>query len=198
MPLGAVLTDPAEAIDEAARTIATTSGLTAITLRRVTSVSGLPPATVASHEPSMNALAARTFSDLARAEIERIADSIEGAATPLDALKTIVDSLLGPAHDLSKTIWADAWSVSRHNDFIAVAARESMQAWQELLVGVLLAGSEAGQFSVRRADLAAQQFFALIDSTTAYALVGYLDSDARSLLVTRSLEVSLGLPELTF
>ncbi|WP_121371503.1 TetR/AcrR family transcriptional regulator [Frondihabitans australicus] len=201
---GAVLPDAAAApdrtspIDRAARSIAMSAGLTAITLRRMAATSGLPPATVASHEPSMGALAGRTFSDLAHEEIDDMAARLVGAASPLDALKTLVESLLGPAHDLSKTIWADAWSTGRHNDFVATAAREAMLAWQSLLVEILVAGAEAGQFSVNRPDLAAQQFFALIDSTTAYALVGYLDSDARSLLVTRSLEVALGLPEGTF
>ncbi len=73
-----------------------------------------------------------------------------------------------------------------------------MRSWQALLVEILVAGAEAGEFVVRRPELAAQQFFALIDSTTAYALVGYLTPDERSLLVTRSLEVALGLPEHTF
>lgn len=195
---GSVLTDPVQAIDAAARTIATTSGLTAITLRRMVSTSGLSPAEIATREPSMNALAARTFSDLASEEASRVAEALADAPSPLDALKRVVESLLGPAHDLSKTIWADAWSVGRHNEFVASAAREAMRSWQELLVGILRDGAAAGQFSVNRPDLAAQQFFALIDSTTAYALVDYLDESERQLLVTRSLEVALGLPEGTF
>lgn len=195
---GAALVEPVAAIDRAARSIATSAGLTAITLRRMASTSGLPPATIARLEPSMNALAARTFSDLAGEEVAAVAAQLADATSPLDKLTRLVESLLGPAHDLSKTIWADAWSVGRHNEFVATAAREAMRSWQALLVEILVAGAEAGEFVVRRPELAAQQFFALIDSTTAYALVGYLTPDERSLLVTRSLEVALGLPEHTF
>jgi AcrR family transcriptional regulator len=195
---GDVLVEPVAALDRAARSIATSAGLTAITLRRMASTSGLPPATVAGFEPSMNALAARTFSELAGEEVAAVAAQLADASSPLDALKRLVESLLGPAHDVSKTIWADAWSVGRHNEFVAAAAREAMRAWQSLLLEILVAGADAGEFAVRRPELAAQQFFALIDSTTAYALVGYLTPDERSLLVTRSLEVALGLPEHTF
>jgi hypothetical protein len=192
---GALVSDTAVAIDRAAHEIALTSGLTAITLRRMTSVSGLAPAVVAAQEPSMPALMARTFTDLAHSEFVRISSQLDDAATPLDALKTLVRLMLVTDHSLSKTIWADAWSVGRHNDFVAAAARRCMVDWQDLAVRILTDGTESGDFRVRNPGLAARQFFALIDSTTVYGLVGYLDEPSRVELVTRSVEVSVGLPE---
>jgi hypothetical protein len=192
---GAVLSDTASVIDRAAHEIALTSGLTAITLRRMTSVSGLAPAVVAAQEPSMPALMARTFSDLAHAEFVRISSRLDGVQSPLEALTTLVRLMLVTDHSLSKTIWADAWSVGRHNEFVAAAVRRCMVDWQELAVGVLTRGTEQGDFHVRNPGLAARQFFALIDSTTVYGLVGYLDEKERVELVTRSVEVSVGLPE---
>ncbi|MGA1811126.1 TetR/AcrR family transcriptional regulator C-terminal domain-containing protein [Frondihabitans sp. 4ASC-45] len=189
------LPDARATIDEAARTIALSSGLTAITLRRMASVSSLSPGVIAAEEPSMHALAARTFSDLALSELGRVRAVAAAASTPLEALRILVSALLATDHCLSKTIWADAWSIGRHNDFVAVAARECMTTWQELAVSILDAGNASGDFHVTNAPLAARQFFALIDSTTVYGLVGYLTEEERSQLVTRSVEVSVGLVE---
>lgn len=190
---GPVLIDPSEAIDAAARTIATSAGLTAITLRRVASISGLSPADIATREPSMGALAGRTFAELARAEYERFSKKLDDIDDDLRFLRLLVDAMMTSEHSLSKTIWADAWSVGRHNHFVAAAARESMVLWQEFLVRRLEAGHAAGAFVVADPELAAQRFFALIDSTTAYALVGYLDDATRLRLVASTLETSLGL-----
>lgn len=182
-------------IDDAARTIALSSGLTAITLRRMASVSSLAPGVIAGEEPSMPALAARTFSDLALGELARVRGVAAAASTPLEALRILVTALLATDYSLSKTIWADAWSIGRHNDFVAAAARQCMVAWQELVVSILEAGNVTGDFHVTKAPLAARQFFALIDSTTVYGLVGYLTEEERVQLVTRSVEVSVGLAE---
>jgi AcrR family transcriptional regulator len=189
-----VLDDRASAIDAAARTIATSSGLTAITLRRVASVSGLAPADIASREPSMGVLAGRTFADLARAEYDRISAQLDAVDDDLHFLHQLIDAMMTTEHSLSKTIWADAWSVGRHNQYVAKAARDSMVLWQDYLVRRLTRGGNGGAFVVVDAELTAEQFFAMIDSTTAYALVGYLDDDSRLRLVASTLESSLGLP----
>ena len=191
---GPVLVDTASAIDAAARSIATSAGLTAITLRRVASISGLPPADIASREPSMGALAGRTFADLARSEFDRVSAELGPVDNDLHFLAQLIDTMMTSEHSLSKTIWADAWSVGRHNQFVAQAARDSMVLWQDFLARRLRAGAEAGAFSVFDAELAAEQFFAMIDSTTAYALVGYLDDATRTRLVASTLETALSLP----
>lgn len=191
---GPVLADTKSAIDAAARSIATSTGLTAITLRRVASISGLAPADIATREPSMGALAGRTFAELARAEYERISAELGAVDDDLRFLSLLIDAMMTTQHSLSKTIWADAWSVGRHNQFVAKAARDSMVLWQDFLVSRLTNGSGSGAYTVHDPELAAQQFFAMIDSTTAYALVDYLDDAARLRLVASTLESSLGLP----
>ncbi|GAA4265881.1 TetR/AcrR family transcriptional regulator C-terminal domain-containing protein [Frondihabitans peucedani] len=188
-----VLADPRRRIDDAARSIATSAGLTAITLRRVASVSGLAPGDIAHLEPSMGALAGRTFADLARAEIDRISAELDPETDDLTFLGRLITAMMTSEHSLSKTIWADAWSVGRHNQFVAEAARTSMDLWQAFLETRLRAGAARGSFVVDDPALASERFFAMIDSTTAYALVGYLDDAARLRLVSSTLEISLGL-----
>lgn len=188
-----VLSDTRRAIDDAARDIALSTGLSTITLKRLCSATGLTPGVVAGEEPSMHALAARTFADVAADDFGRITRAMEAAGDPMSALRLLVAALVVTDASLDKTIWADAWSLGRHNEFLAAALRERLHAWQDAMVALLEAGVAAGVFSVSNPGLAARQFFALIDSATVYGLIGYLGEFERVELITRSLEVAIGL-----
>ncbi|WP_158614190.1 TetR family transcriptional regulator C-terminal domain-containing protein [Frondihabitans sp. PhB188] len=190
--------DGRSAIDAAARQIAFTSGLSGITLRRLAATAGVSPGDVAQHEPSMSALIARTFEVLATDELQAAAAdidrSIAAGASPLETLTMLVESLLQDTHDDYNSVWADAWSLGRHNAPLAAAARTNMEGWNDTIARVVEAGIAAGQFADVAPDLVAMQFLALIDSTTAYSLVGYRTAAERAELMRRTLEISLALP----
>ncbi len=184
-------------IDDAARRIAFSSGLGGITLRRLASTVGVDPGLIAQHEPSVGALVARIFEELAADERAQTELDLASQPTPLDALRLLVHSLLEDSHDDYNSIWADAWSIGRRSTPLAKAARDSMSAWNAVVHDLVARGIAAGQFAETEPDLVAMQFFALIDSTTAYSLVGYRTAADRARLVRRTLEISLGLPEAT-
>lgn len=180
-------------IDAAARTIAFSFGLSGITLRRLASTAGLSPGDIAAHEPSMTALVARTFEELAGIELNEARRDIAGFDSALEALRLLVGSLLEDTHGNFNSVWADAWSMGRHNVALARAARDNMTAWHELICSVVRRGMEGREFEGSDSDLVALQFLALIDSITAYSLVDYRTPAERSHLMRRTLEVSLGL-----
>lgn len=182
-------------IDDAAKKIAFASGLSAITLRRLSATVGVEPGVIAQHEPSITALVARVFEELARDEREETAREIAVQPTPLAAMQTLVGGLIDDSHDNFNSIWADAWSLGRRSAPLAKAARHSMFEWNSLVLGLVAAGIESGDFNETDPDLVAMQFFAVIDSTTAYSLVGYRSADDRARLVRRTMEISLGLVE---
>jgi AcrR family transcriptional regulator len=184
-------------IDDAARRIAFSSGLGGITLRRLASTVGVDPGLIAQQEPSMGALVARIFEELASDEREQTEVDLASQPTPLAALRLLVHSLLEDSHDDYNSIWADAWSIGRRSAPLAKAARDSMSAWNAVVHDLIIRGITAGQFAETDPGLVAMQFFALIDSTTAYSLVGYRSAHDRAHLVRRTLEISLGLPEAT-
>jgi AcrR family transcriptional regulator len=190
--------DGRSAIDAAARQIAFTSGLSGITLRRLAATAGVSPGEIAQHEPSMGALIARTFEELATDELQAAAvdieRSIESGDTPVQTLNMLVESLLEDSHGDYNSVWADAWSMGRHNAALATAARTNMQGWNDTIARVVRDGIAAGQFADVDPDLVAMQFLALIDSTTAYSLVDYRTADERAVLMRRTLEISLALP----
>lgn len=182
-------------IDDAAKRIAFTSGLSGITLRRLSATVGVEPGVIAQHEPSITSLVARIFEELANDEREQTAREIAAPGTPLEAMRVLVESLLDTSHDGFNSVWADAWSLGRHNAPLARAARESMAAWNTLVLDLVARGIASGDFCDIDPDLVAMQFLSLIDSTTAYSLVGYRTADDRARLIRRTLEITLGLDE---
>jgi len=138
---------------------------------------------------------ARIFEELAADERDETAREIASQPTPLDAMRALVGGLIDDSHDNFNSIWADAWSLGRRSAPLAKAARESMHEWNSLVLDLVASGIAAGQFNETDPDLVAMQFFALIDSTTAYSLVDYRTAADRARLVRRTLEISLGLTE---
>lgn len=183
-----------DAIDAAARRIAVRYGLGGITLRRLTADVGVAPGVIAELEPSMGALIARTFDELATGELHDTARDIASAATPLDGLRHVITALMHDSHNNYNSIWADAWSLGRHNVPLARAAREAMLAWQDMFERLIASGAEAGQFTAADPALVAAAFLAMVDSTTAYRLVSYGTQDSHLDLLRRSLEHALELP----
>ncbi|GAA4681080.1 TetR/AcrR family transcriptional regulator [Frondihabitans cladoniiphilus] len=181
-------------IAAAARRVAVTDGLGAVTLRGVAAEAGVTSALVAHYEPSIQALVARTFTELATAELDEVKALIATAADPIRGVRMLVSTLLAPArHELS-ALWADAWSLGRRNPPLAEASRGAMAAWHGLATAVIDRGVMSGDFTPGSSDRAALLIFALIDATTAYALVDYRAADERDELVRRTLEISLQIP----
>ena len=189
------LDGPRGEIVEAARQIALSAGLSAITLRRLASTAGVAPGVVAEHEPSISALVARTFEELADEELAETILNVRSLNDPLDTLRMLVDTLIDDSHEGFNSVWADAWSIGRRNPPLARKTRESMDGWNALILEVIARGIAAGQFADVDPDLVAMQFIALIDATTAYSLVDYRRPPERAYLVRRTLEISLGLAD---
>ena len=182
-------------IDDAARRIAIESGLASITLRRIAMVAGVTPSEVATYEPFMNALVARTFEQLAVEELAATTADVAAETEPMQGLRVLVEALLHESHEGYNSVWADAWSLGWRSAPLAEAACASMAGWNAMVVQLVERGIATGDFHTPDPELVALQFIALIDSTTSYALVGYRSPEDRSRLVRRTLEMSLGISE---
>jgi AcrR family transcriptional regulator len=181
-------------IGRAARSIALDAGLGALTLRAVAARVGVASGLVAHYEPSMEALVARTFSELVHAEFVEVRAAIGDDASATARLTVLVATLLDGTRDDVSSLWADAWSIGRSLPLLAAAAREHMDEWHAFAAGILRDGVARGEFCAPEPDVVALQLFALVDSTAAYALVEYRTGEERTHLVRQSLESSLGLP----
>jgi AcrR family transcriptional regulator len=168
-------------------------GLGAVTLRGVAARIGVASGLVAHYEPSMEDLVARTFDRVALDEFGEVVADVTSRPSPTEQLAALLTTLLDDARDDVSSVWADAWSLGRRMPLLAAAARSRMDAWHSFGTALVRAGVDGGQFLTEEPEAVALELFALVDSTTAYALVGYSTPAKRANLVRNSLETSLGL-----
>jgi len=188
---------PAERAGEialAARQIALTEGLAAITVRAVAARVGVTPALVAHYEPSMNVLVATTFDAIVAAEIDEVAAELAECPTSVQALGVLIDTLLGPERSEVTAIWLDAWSLGRRNPALAAGVGRQMDAWQGFLVALLHEGASRDEFVVGDAPALAWQLLGIIDGLTAHATVRYGDARTQRPLLRTIVEHELALP----
>jgi AcrR family transcriptional regulator len=180
-------------IRDASRQIARDEGLPGLTLRSVAARVGVAPALVAHYEPSMDALVAASFASVAQEEIDEVGQLIAAQPTPTARLRALIATLLEPARDDVTTVWADAYSLGRTNAPLASEVRALMDAWQEVVTGIVLDGVASGEFSTDDPNAVAWQFLGMIDGVNSHALVHYGGAGDRGRLVCRAMENELGL-----
>ena len=178
----------------AARQIALTEGLAAITVRAVAARVGVAPALVAHYQPSMTVLVAATFGAIVAAEIDEVAAELAACPTSVQALGALIDTLLGPERSAVTAIWLDAWSLGRSNSALATEVGRQMDAWQSFLVAQLQAGVIRGEFVTDDAPALAWQLLGIIDGLNAHATVRYGDARTERPLVRTIAEHELALP----
>ncbi|KGJ72482.1 hypothetical protein GY21_15045 [Cryobacterium roopkundense] len=188
--------DPGERAIEiaaAAREIALDDGLYGITLRAVAARVGVTSGLVSHYQPNMDVLVADTFGEIVAAEIGDVAAELAPSVTSVDAIRGLVNTLLGPERTGVTVVWLDAWSLGRRNPALAAEVGRQMDAWQAFVAGLLNEGCARGEFTASDPDTVAWQLLGIIDGLNAHATVRY--GDARTLrgLVRTVTEHELGL-----
>lgn len=180
-------------ITDAARDLALEHGLSAVTLRGIAARIDVAPALVAHYEPNMDALIAATFATIVAAEIEEVDELLASLPTPTARIAVLIDTLLDGTRDDVTVVWVEAWGLGRRNDALAASVREQMDAWQEVVQGVIEAGVASGEFETPDAASVAWQLLGMIDGLNAQALVRWGDAGARGSLIGHALEGMLGM-----
>ncbi|MGV8913108.1 MAG: TetR/AcrR family transcriptional regulator [Rhodoglobus sp.] len=181
-------TERASEIRDAAATIALTRGLAAISLRSLAAHCKVTAPLITHYEPSMETLVASTFASIAEKEIAEVERYALAPSEPLDQIRALIEAIADPARDNVGEVWTDAWSLGRRNEPLAEAARQSMDSWHALAIGIIRAGQDAGQFAAVNPERAALVLFALVDATSAYQLVNFRSRETRESLVRETLE----------
>ncbi|WP_456283781.1 TetR/AcrR family transcriptional regulator [Microbacterium sp. JZ101] len=174
-----------------ARAIALADGLHAVTLRAIAARASVTPALVAHYAPAMEELVATTFAGIVGDELAEVAQLVAGEA-PRDALRALIETLLGGTRDDVTAVWVEAWALGRRSGPLAAAVREQMDAWARLLREVIEAGAADGSFRVEDPSAAAWQLLGMIDGLNAQALVRWGGAAERAELLLRAAEAMLG------
>ncbi|MBH0053192.1 MULTISPECIES: TetR/AcrR family transcriptional regulator [unclassified Salinibacterium] len=175
-------------VREAAKTLALTRGLAAISLRNLATHCGVTAPLIAHYEPNMDALVASTFAAIAEQEIAEVSLHALAPDDTLDQLRALISALADPARDNVGEVWCDAWSLGRKNEPLAEAARHSMDSWHALAIGIIRTGQNGGRFAAIAPERAALVLFALVDATASYQLVNFRSRETRDALVRETLE----------
>lgn len=180
-------------IRAAARDLALSEGLPAVTLRGVAARAGVTPGLVGHYVASMDALVAEAFTAITGEELDEIRAQLEAHADPVVRLRALIGTMLDDRRRDVTAVWVDAWSMGRRSELLAGAVRAQMDAWQEFVYAEITAGIGAGRFHAPDPDAAAWQLIGMVDGLNAQALVRYRDSASRGRLLARALESELGL-----
>jgi AcrR family transcriptional regulator len=131
---------------------------------------GISPALVIYYFKTKDQLlteAIRHYEDTWYAEGKRRMDELPTAAKRLEefvAMNLLPDS--DPELDSNWQLWLDFWVQAARNGDVAAVRRKSDERWREVLVSLVLAGQQAGEFT--RIDAEAFSIFisALLDGLT--------------------------------
>lgn len=182
-------------IAAAARRLALSEGLVAVTMRQVAAEAGVTPALVAHYAPSMDELVAETFGGIVADELAELARLVGDRPDPVARLAALCATLLDGERDDVTLVWVQAWGSGGRNEPLAVRVRAEMDAWQAFVEGVLVDGVESGVFRIADAAPVAWQILGMIDGLNAQSLVRWGAGEQRIGLLARAVEALVGLPE---
>jgi AcrR family transcriptional regulator len=179
----------------AARHVALTEGLSALTQRSIAAQAGIAPALVTHYYPSMEKLISQTFRDIVSEEITEVMELGLSQPTRTQALAAIIETVLDGTREDVTIVWVDAWSLGRRMPLLAASIREQMDAWHIALTQLIVEGITQGEFEEPDigVDSIARQLFGMVDGLNAHALVNYTEDGQRLHLISRALEMELGL-----
>jgi AcrR family transcriptional regulator len=179
----------------AARHVALTEGLSALTQRSIAAQAGIAPALVTHYYPSMEKLISQTFRDIVSEEITEVMELGLSQPTRTQALAVIIETVLDGTREDVTIVWVDAWSLGRRMPLLAASIREQMDAWHIALTQLIVEGITQGEFEEPDigVDSIARQLFGMVDGLNAHALVNYTEDGQRLHLISRALEMELGL-----
>jgi AcrR family transcriptional regulator len=178
---------------DASRSVAVADGLSAVTLRGVAAQAGVAPGLVAHYYESMDGLVAETFSGIVADEIDEVRGLLAAAADPVARLRDLVRTLLDGSRDDVTSIWVEAFALGRRNETLGAAVRLQMDAWRDVIEGVIADGVAAGAFRTAEPQAVAWQLLGMIDGLNAQALVRWGGAADRGSQLAHALEGMLGL-----
>ncbi|MEY9954005.1 TetR/AcrR family transcriptional regulator [Leifsonia sp. EB34] len=176
----------------AARALALDEGLAAVTLRAVAARAGVTPALVAHYHESMDGLVAETFTSIVDAEVAELRALLAAAPSPAAGLATLLRTLLDGTRDDVTVVWVEAWALGRRNPVLGAAVRDQMDAWSDVIEGVIVDGVAAGSFRVEDPRAVAWQLLGMLDGLNAQALVRWGGAADRGSLLAHAVEGMLG------
>ena len=180
-------------------TLATESGLEALTVRAVAAQVGVTPALVAHYRPVMESFVAEVFTTIVAAEREEVIASYDPAVDLRTNLLRLIETLLDDSRDDVAMVWVQSWALGARNEALGTRVRAEMDLWHSALED-LIARAIAEDPALRREATtpvdpasSAWMLLAMVDGMSAHSLVHWAPRD-RAALARRTLAAVLDAP----
>lgn len=165
---------PAERHDELLRgavEISRTSGLGAVTLRKVAAELGVTPGLVSHYFSSAEQLITDAFRAAATEDLDNAKKLMAGEPTPTAKINALMDYVLDESSREASAMWLEAWSLGRGNPALAAEADALTDQWLACIADVVREGTAAGEFRSADPDVAARRLLTIIDGLGAQMVV---------------------------
>lgn len=146
-------------------------GLADVRVEDVAEACGVSRALVFYHFATKESLVAQAFDRAAQRDLDALERSVAGARTHTAALARVLRQYGPTAGSPAWRLWIDAWAAALHEPEIRAVSRGLDRRWKAVLVGVLSAGAQAGEFRCSDPSATAWRVTALVDGLTVQALV---------------------------
>ncbi|WP_194764855.1 TetR/AcrR family transcriptional regulator [Microbacterium sp. UFMG61] len=171
-------------------TLATESGLEALTVRAVAARVGVTPALVAHYRPVMETFVAEVFTAIVAAERDEVIDSYDDTVDLRTNLLRLIETLLDDSRDDVAMVWVQSWALGARNEALGARVRAEMDLWHSALED-LIARAIAEDPALRvDAGSSAWMLLAMVDGMSAHSLVHWAPRD-RADLARRTLSAVL-------
>lgn len=114
-------------------TLATESGLEALTVRAVAARVGVTPALVAHYRPVMESFVAEIFTTIVAAEREEVIASYDASVDLRTNLLRLIETLLDDERDDVAMVWVQSWALGARNEALGARVRVEMDLWHSAL-----------------------------------------------------------------
>lgn len=177
-------------------TLATESGLEALTVRAVAARVGVTPALVAHYRPVMESFVAEIFTTIVAAEREEVIASYDSDVDLRTNLLRLIETLLDDSRDDVAMVWVQSWALGARNEALGIRVRAEMDLWHsalEDLIARAIAEDPAMQTDPAMQidpDSSAWMLLAMVDGMSAHSLVHWAPRD-RADLARRTLSAVL-------
>jgi AcrR family transcriptional regulator len=157
-------------------------GIAATTVRDVAAETGTSPGLVHHYFVSMDELLATAFEQAAAEDLDETRTALTRQNDPMEQLRVFFATYIRAEQDWAFQLWLDAWAEASRRPVLQATSQRLNVAWQQLLVGVIEAGVDAGVFTCADPGAAGWRILSMLDGLALQTVAHQVAVDRDSVI----------------